>query len=153
MKKALFITLALLLFGLIGFNNAWGADVKISTVNLSNTSRDINSVQNILENILVLKLDTLYKGRLKTTPTLAGIITLKMRIDDAGNISSVTISSDSTNDKEFSKQVENTIKTVKFEPSFDDVDATYSITFGNPTSTDNGSSAKDKSGGKGGSGK
>ena len=104
-------------------------EVTITGLTLSNIGRDKSDVDMTLQNVLLLKLDTLYKGRLSSNPSLTGDMKIKLSINGDGSVSDVKILTDTTGSKEFPTQVLNTIKTLSFEPATQDLDVTYTITF------------------------
>jgi len=123
---------------------ALNPEVTITGLTLSNIGRDKSDVDMTLQNVLLLKLDTLYKGRLAGNPNLAGDMKIKLTIYGDGSVSDVKIVTDTTDSKEFSTQVLNMIKTLTFEPATQDLDVTYTITFstGVPAPEPGGSNGK-----------
>jgi TonB family protein len=106
-------------------------EVTLTGLTLSNIGRDKADVDMTLQNVLLLKLDTLYKGRLAANPNLAGDMKIKLTIYGDGSVSDVKIVTDTTDSKEFPTQVLNIIKTLVFEPATQDLDTTFTIHFSN----------------------
>jgi len=104
-------------------------EVTISSLTLSNIGRDKSAVDMTLQNVLKLKLDTLYKGRLTANPNIAGDMKMKLTINGDGSVSDVKLLTDTTGSKEFPTQVLNIVKTLSFEPATQDLDATFTIKF------------------------
>jgi TonB family protein len=104
-------------------------EVTITGLTLSNIGRDKEDVDMTLQNVLLLKLDTLYKGRLTANSVLAGEMKIKLTINGDGSVSDIKVLADTTGSKEFPTQVLNIVKTLSFEPATQDVDATFTINF------------------------
>jgi TonB family protein len=110
-------------------------EVSITGLTLSSIGREKSGVDMTLQNVLLLKLDTLYKGRLTANPALKGEMKIKLSINGDGSVSDVKVLEDTTSSKEFPTQVLNIIKTLSFEPATQDVKATFTITFDNGVET------------------
>lgn len=103
--------------------------ITIGGLTLSNIGRDKSDVDMTLQNTLLLKLDTLYKGRLAANPNIAGDMKIKLTIAGDGSVSDAKIVTDTTGSKEFPTQVLNTINTLSFDPATRDLDINFTINF------------------------
>ena len=130
MRKIIAIVSSLFLMGLATNSSTITNKITISDPTLSNDSRTVKYVKTTLQDVLLLKLDTLYSGRLKSNPKLAGIIKIKMTIDPDGSITDAKILTETTADKEFPRQVLSMVKNLTFDPGVREIDATYIMTFG-----------------------
>lgn len=152
MKHLIFLAATAVMFSMVGpVLAASDAKIVIDELSISKDARSKAEVKNILDQYLLLKLQSLYNGRLKSNPKLAGTIKIKMKLDGDGTVSKVDIVSDNTGDKEFPKQISSMIKALSFDPVSSDVYVSYSINFGDISNPSGGTPIPDDN--KGGTGK